>query len=805
MSIDRQYGASPQIPRQKLAFDRKGDSWRESTVNAIDGIATTSNWDGRSSSARKETNYDLLNSKIDPVDYKKVLDPFGYGDKYGAQPAELRSINIIRNKIEKLKGDEIQRPFDFVIMAIDGGGVTAKEESQKASLLKTAEYILRREAGLTEEDEDQVNFQSLEEAATASTTQADIREQYASAVVRNGFEDQRLEAKFSEGFEHGLTVGEEIYYTGIVANEPVVRVVNPIYFEWEKGPETSDIQDAGWCREERYMTVSEIIDEYSEFLEDKHVRMLDDGVGLHSANRNSQHPGFAYTDDTLNSRRTSSQNSSFIRVVTVCWKSFKKIGFKIYFDEDGNEQETLVDESEKLTPEEEAQGARIEWQWINEVWKGTKIGDDIFCDINPVANQMRSMDNPAMAKLPYIGKTYNNLNSETTSMVDLMKPHQYLYNIVWYRLENEIAKAKGKKMIMDLAQLPTTHGMTMEKWMYYFDTTGIAYINSFEEGKAGTRMQGQQAQFNQFQQIDLSLSNVVQQYMMILNKLEGLIDTISGVSQQSEGNIGQYETATGIQNSMANSSTITEYYFFRHDEIKREVLRQYIEVSKYAYAGGKKLHYITNDMARISMEIDGDMFIDSDYNVFPTNANKDKMTKMKIEQLAPMAMQQDKANLSDMVKLFNTNSISEFESQLIAGEQDKFKRDSEAQESQERMNQANIQAAEAQDERNHEQAMELATLKGQLDISKAVVTAQGFDTDKDRDGNGIPDVVEVGADQIEKIKGYAAANENSKTRAHDSYKQDKDLKFKERELASKERMNKENNKVALKNKVVGEK
>ena len=800
-------GSYPQIPRQKLSIKAKTDKWREACVDAIDGLSSSIAWDGRSSKAKKAANYDLMNSKIDPADYNYVMDAYGYGEKYGKTPGRLRCMNIVRQKIEKLVGDEIQRPFDFGVMAVGGEGVSAKAAHKKKVLLDTAKYLIRKDLGMTNEEEEAENFQSLKEAESSFTSYADIRERYASAIIKNGLEDERLEFTFQEGFQHGLVVGEEIYYVGIVANKPVVRTVNPLYFEWEKGPENKKVQDAGWTREERFMSTSEIIDEFTEYLTEKQIEDLDNGsvtMGM-----NTMLPKFAYTMDTMQSLEYQSSydarsRTSYLRVVTVCWKSMKKIGFMSWTDENGDEQQTMVDETKKLTEEEKEAGYTIEWEWISEVWKGTKIGDDIYVDINPTDNQMRTMDNPSECKMPYVGATYNNMNSETTALLDLMKPHQFLFNVLWYKLETEIAKSDGKKISMDLANMPTSHGMTMEKWMYYFKEMGIMYTNSAEEGKAGTRLMGPQGAPSPIQDFDLTMSQTVQQYMMVMAKLEQLIDTISGTPKQAEGQIAQYETATGIQASMTNASTMTASYFYTHDEIKREVLRQYVEASKYAYAEGKKINYITNDLERITVEIDSEIFVDSDYNVFPTNSNRDKLIKQKIEQLAPIAMQQDKANFSDMVRLIKTNSMSEFEQILIQGEQEKIARDQEMQQMQERINEQNIQAAEAKDIREHQQELETIDRKGEWDMRKAVVQAQGFDTDKDRNNNGVPDVVEVGSDQIETMKLSNDAMKAKDTRAFEAQQKGLDRELEREKIAAQERMNKDNNKTALKNKVVGE-
>ena len=799
-------GRNPQMPRQKISMSLKNDAWRELNVDAIEGSFTSLSTNGRPSTENKASNYDLMNSKINITEYNYLLDSFGYGEKYGKTPGRLRCMNIVRQKIEKLIGDEIERPFDFSVLAVSGEGVSARDQNKKKVLMQTAEFLIKKELGMTSEAENEENFNSMQEAADSLSSYADIREQYASAIIANGLEDQRMEATFKNGLYHNLVSGEEIFYVGIVANEPVVRDVNPMYFSWDKGPENSKIEDCGACMEERYLSVPEILDEYSDWLTDKQVNSLDDGSLRPGVNTNDMLPGFAYDEVTIqrNSRNTRG-GSSYVRVATVCWKSMKKIGFKLFQDEDGNEQQTMVDESDKLTEEEIEAGVTIEWQWINEAWQGTKIGDDIYVNINPMDNQMRTMDNPSECKLPYVGASSNNVNSDTTSLLDLMKPHQFLYNALWYKLETEINKTDGKKISMDLAQMPTTHGMNMEKWMYYFKEMGILYTNSAEEGKNGTRLMGQSSPPTPIQDFDLTMSQTVQQYMMVMAKIEQLIDTISGIPKQAEGETQQYETATGVQQAMQSSQTITASYFYTHDEIKREVLRQYVEVSKYAYAGGKKIQYITSDLERISMEVDAEIYCDSDYNVFPTNANRDKLIKQSITQLAPLAMQQDKVNLSDMVSLIKSNSMSEFENKLIKGENARMQRDQEMQQMQERINQQNIQAKEASDIREHKQKLEEIDRKGEWDTRKSIVQAAGFNEDKDMNNNGIPDTIEIGGDQIERMKLNNDLSIAKDSRSFDAIEKHKDRELEREKIQSQERMNKDNNKVALKNKVVGEK
>jgi hypothetical protein len=320
--------------------------------------------------------------------------------------------------------------------------------------------------------------------------------------------------------------------------------------------------------------------------------------------------------------------------------------------------ETEVDDTFKLTPELKEIGATIEWEWDTEIWEGLLIGDDIFVNVRPKNNQTKN--------LPYIGFVYNNVNSIATSMVDLVKAHQYTYIIIWWRLEQEIAKAKGKKFIMDFAQLPKSMGWDVDQWMYYFENMGVIWINSKEEGRKGDPTST--ANFNQFQSIDMSLSQVVGQYMSILEKLEALVEDVMGVSPQRMGNIQASETATGAQTAVSRSTNVTKPWFYFHDLVKEEVLNEMLELAKIAYMDGAEMELILDESEIESLKVDGDKLNSSDMGVFLTNSFEDRVKKEKVEQLITAAVQQGKASLLDVANAIDSESMSYMKATLEEGE-----------------------------------------------------------------------------------------------------------------------------------------
>lgn len=797
------------LPPQKLSYNKKDKKWGENCVEAISSMGNTRYLNGRTSWGRKQANYDLVNSILNEEDYKYVMDPYGLGDnKVGAQPAKMRNINLIFNKLSLLKGEEMSRPFNFQVAAINGEALSEKEEVKKEILMEAVMARLSEQAGIpmsVSEDPNRPKQFSMMDKYINSTVK-NIREHWGNDILNYLKHKEQMVLKFNEGWEHALVSAEEIYYVGIVNGEPKVRVCNPLNVEFDRNPDNPNIEDGDWFREDRWMTVGQILDEYGEYMSDDEVRKLDQG-DLRQGLGNQMFPGFAYTQSDMNqydrgsfSNRTRASSSHYL-VTHVVWKSMKKIGFVDYLDENDQPQTSIVPEDFKLTPDMKAAGYQLEWRWIPEVWHGTKIAESFYVNIEPMPNVARYMDNPSEVKLPYIGRVYNCTNSVQTSLVDLLKPHQYLYNIIWFRLETELAKAKGKKMVMDIAMIPRSEGIDIDKWMYMFDNVGIAFINSFEEGK--DKFQGQVSQFNQFQNIDMGLSQAVGQYINILSKIEQIMDKVCGITPQREGQVMATETKGGIEHSTQQSSAITEPWFYIHNENKRKVLTQLLETAKFAYPNKKKLHYIMDDVQRVSVEIDMEKFADSDYGVFVTNDPKQALILSKIESLVNQAIASGTASLTDAVKMFKATSIGELSDELEQSEEKKHEREMAQTQAQQQMQSEQIQAQAEEKQRDREHDDLQKQLDRENDVRVATIKSMSFD--QDIQGTGANEVLEAGYLAVEQSKSANEAALKNLELSQNASEKEKDRRLKREEIASKERIEKLKAKTAMKNKTSGEK
>lgn len=734
-------------PSQKLPRSKKTKDWGKQSLDYIIGISSfSSKGNNHLDHDRMRINYNLYNNIINKDEFTYVTRPYGISEEL---PARLENFNIITPKLKLLEGEEMRRAFNFRAVAVNSEAVSEIENKRRDLLLKYLESELEKslmERGINIQNPETGEVMTPEQIEKyMNFSESDIREITANNLSNYIIKRENLEFKFNKGFKDALIASKEIYYTGIESNEPICEVVNPLDFDYDKDPDIDFIQDSQWAAHTKYCTPSQIIDYFYKDLTAEEVAKIDAGelYGIGYKSSLPERPAIDVVPTTYSGDfglDRSNDKTGYIRVVRCEWKSLRKIGYLKYYDENLEEQSKIVDETYIAQKD---LGEEVEWVWINEVWEGTKIGDDIYVRIRPKTVQYRTMDNPSICKLGYVGVVYNDRNSIPTSIMDLVKRHQYLYNIIMYRMELEIAKAKGKKMVMDIAQIPRSQGIDMEKWLYYFDTMGLAFINSFEEGK-GNLGKGMVSSFNQFSNIDMTLSQSVGQYLGILSKIEEMTAELMGVSKQRLGSISSSETVGGVERSVMQSSSITEPLFYMHNEVKKHVLTQLVECAKFAYPLGKKISFILDDAQRIFLEIN-DEFVNADYGIFMTNSAKEVKSLEDLRSIAQQALSAGIMGFDELVTMFDSNSMAEIKGSVKrAVKKQQADKEREYQAQQEQVQAQNQGLLEQQKANQEWQANENA-LDREAKIEEAYIKTFGGKNASpadDADANGIPDIVE---------------------------------------------------------------
>lgn len=822
---DNLYNAN--FPQQKLPLKKKDEQWQHDCVNYIIGEGNVVSGGMQKTRFNElQTYYDLYNSIFDEKDFKRITNPFKVSDGFPATPQDF---NIIRPKVDLLIGEETKRPFNFRVVRTSQEATSDLMDQEKEMLIQ---YMMSAIMGRMSPEEQQQFQQQLQSGEIMPPEEIGkyMRRDYKDVIENTAYhslmyirEKCGIDNEFIKGWKDGLIAGQEVYYVGVQNGDPYMERVNPVYFSFDQSPDLEFIEDASWCCRKMRLPVAEVYDRYHDKLSEKDLDKLNEMLTGRPSNDlgekdpvdNFNHIQMHIYDNPVFDQKTRHN----INVWHCCWKSFKKIKYVTFQDENGDAQIEIVDEFYKPVGTE----IGIDEDWIVEVWEGYRAGSDLYFGIQPVAYQHISIDQPDSQKLPYCGAIYSNTNSKPRSLVSILKPLQYMYIVLWYRLELAIARDKGKVINMDITQIPKSMNITPDRWMHYLSSVGVNFINPYENqwGIPG-REGGKPATFNQITSLDLTMSNVIAEYIQLMDKIEQLAGTITGITEQRQGAISTSELVGNVERSVLQSSHITEPLFWVHNQCKKHVLTMLLNTAKGVWeeSGKKKLQYVFDNGERAFLAITKQFYYE-DMDVFVSDTSKDAENIAKLQQLIQPAMQNG-ASLLEAAEVL-TNDNFNIIKQKLKDMQDR--QDQLLQQQQEAQQQQAMQLQQMQNEAKEQELMlkeaemDLQRYKidadNQTKIAVAEISTYRGTENKDINMNGIPDPMEIAKDATQQRKIDSEAYTKRYEARQKKEIEDKKINLAKEQMKHETELQKQKDeaamqreelkaKTALKNKVVGE-
>lgn len=697
------YGTA-KIPQQRLPLSKKTKKWREECVDAFLNLSKFGLSERRNSI---KSLYDYYNGEIDETDYRYVLKP--YGKSRNNFPSKLRNYPIIKPIIDLLLGEKSKRPLNYTVTVKNADSVSLKEEAKKQTLMTAIQQMFINE--LEKIEDPQLREQKSESPIPAQVleqfdrTYVDDRAMKGQAALNYVMYNEEVYDKFQKLFFHFLVTGEAYSHKGVIRSEPFYEVINPLDIDYDKDPDVEFVEDGDWAIVRRFAHASSLIDMYGEYLTEEQV------LELENPTNTSVESYLLYRSEATGSDDNIYRNR-LVECATVYWKSRKRIGFLEYTDPNTGMIEVMeVDEMYRLPKELKEQGAKIKWEWVNEVWEGTKIDGRFYVNISPIANQRTSIDNPSLCKLPINGRKYSDINSNNISLVQLGIPYQLNYNIFKYRMELAIARSKDIIAQFDINMIPKK--WDMDKFMYYVEGTGIAWV---DYNKEGIQLSPQHQSV-----LDMSIKTI-QQYIMLLDSIMLEWEKLSGVNRQRQGNIGSYEGKATSQQAIVQSSHITEDLFRKFSRFEQRELQGLLDYSKEAWVAGKKGMYVLPDTTMQFLDVDSLQHMESEYGVFVSDAGRDQDNMQQARQMS-QAMIQNGVPASAVLDLFDTDNF--------IGIKEKIKKAEQAQkELQQAQQQAEQQKEQMQMQREQMKFQQESLEKDkdrQKDIEIALINAEARD------------------------------------------------------------------------------
>ena len=728
------------IPRQKLPLRQKTKEWREQCVEAFIDLSNS----GIGHANRKDDIkilYDYYNGVIDEADYNYVLKPYGKSRKNF--PSEMRNYPIIKPIIDLLLGEKSKRPLNYTVTVQNADSISAKEQAKTQAIFQNLQqHFLQSvqnqgmDMGADPEQEIQLP-QHIAEMFESSYV--DNRAVLGQQALNYIMQDQEVYDKIQKSWFHYLVSGEVYTHRGVRNGEPFYDVLNPIDVDYDLDPDLEFVEDGDWALVRKYVHPSTVIDHYYESLTEQQV------LELEEPRHHENDIGFLYANNAK--KDANSYRNRLVEVTNVYWKSRKRIGFLSYMDQDtGAIEEVEVDESFRMPQEMKLAGAKLQWLWVNEVWEGTRIDGRFYINMNAIANQRISLDNPSKCKLPINGRRYSDVNSANISLVKLGIPYQLNYNIYKYRLELAIARSKDIIAQFDINMIPKK--WDMDKFMYYVEGTGIAWVDYNKEG----------IQLNPQHQSVLDMSiKTIQQYVTLLDSILMEWEKLAGVNRQRQGQVGPYDGKAASQQAIVQSSHITEDLFRKFARFEEKDLQALLDYSKEAWLTGKKGMFVMPDGTTDFLDIDSMSHLESEYGVFVSNSGKDMDKLEGIRQLT-QALVQNGLPISEVAELLDADNFSTIKSNIKSAEKQR-------------------EALQAQQQKAEQ---EMATQQQQMaqELESAKLENDNLNREKDRQ-------LQMRVAMINNADSDKAAGFNMEKAMRDLDLKERELNLKEREITAK--------------------
>jgi hypothetical protein len=468
-----------------------------------------------------------------------------------------------------------------------------------------------------------------------------------------------------------------------------------------------------------------------------------------------------------------------VRETVVYWKSQRKLGHLTKIDDTGEVIQEIVTENYKIidkpiydnrlmknkTKDNLLFGEHIDWIWINEVWGGIKLGPNLpsfwgmnnpdgFApiylgvdknEIGPLRFQFKGDNSLYGCKIPIEGAVFSDRNTKSTALVDLMKPFQIAYNLVNNQIADILVDELGTVILLDQNGLPK-HSLG-EDWGKGNYAKAYVAMKNFQILPLDTSITNTEnpLNFQHFQKLDMEQSNRLMSRIQLGNYFKQQAYEVIGITPQRLGQqIGQQDSATGIQQSVNASHAQTEMYFIQHSDYlmprvheMRTNLAQYYHSSKPSV----RLTYQTSNEDKVNFEINGVDLLLRDLNIFcSTTANH----RFVLEQLKQMAISNNTtgASIYDLGRVIQSQSVSELNSVMKTAEEKVQQQQQQEQEHQQKLQEQDIQSRAAEEQAKRDHAAAEKEKDRRKDILVAEIRSAGFGALQDKDENQQSDYID---------------------------------------------------------------
>ena len=526
-----------------------------------------------------------------------------------------------------------------------------------------------------------------------------------------------------------------------------------------------------------------------------------------------------------------------LRVTTAYWKSQRKVGHLTKISDNGEVVTDIIGEDYVVTDKPIYDttliknkskdnlifGEHIDWIWINQVWGGVKIGPNhpSFWGMNnpggvnpmylgidqnrlgPLKFQFKGENTLYGCKLPVEGAVFNDRNTRSTSMVDLMKPFQIGYNIVNNQIADILIDELGTVIMLDQNALPKRS--LGEDWGKNNFAKAYVAMKNFQILPLDTSIANTENSISQnpFQVMNLEQTNRMMSRIQMANYFKQQCFEVIGITPQRLGQqIGQIDTAKGVEQAMVGSFAQTENFFINHSDYLMPRVHQMRTDLAMFYNSRKpslRLQYMTSADEKVNFEMNGTDLLLRDFNIFCTTKTNHRAT---LEQLKQLALTNNTAGASiyDLGTIMQTESVGELTNSLKGIERKANKKTQEEQQHQQEMQEQEMQTRIQEKQMQLDHDMQEKEKDRRKDILIAEIKSAGYGAMQDINANQQSDYLDA-LGEIKKSDEFQQSMNLQNSKESNRMTNDREKAQIEREkLAAQQRMKNTDLEIARENK-----
>lgn len=570
-------------------FVPEKEKTRDWGIRIINGFSLYGLFDAQFTRERRKdfNNYEFIKGEYRVDQFKYLME------RYGAiTPARMVHYPLLNVKIDKITGDWLGQPFEFFAYVTDKDGVERKLQMQAKFHAEMLTKGPRAQAEkLTGVDMGNPEVPTTGQADPSTFTPKEEMEVFNEIAIQALISKYNIDHEYQKALRDFCICSKGFLYVDIVNGDPVVERIDPrsAIYDYDMMKDNSD--NCGWFARERFLSPTDIFNEYREWLTDEDVKAI---KLMTSSNFDTL---VGDPNDLAHYYMENADGTYRVRVVDGWWISTKTENWSVTemtndFGQVNKKYTLLGDDYKKKHKsyfKNMQERGEIVTKEADDGWRASKIGHSVYTRIERIKNQPRAEKwgwQKTMIPIKFV--ISEAIDGMTMSVVDRGKNIQLMWNVVLFHVDLLLSRSIGNVLTYDLAFMPDS--LNKSAIMAYVKNEGFMFYDSRKEGVRDNSRSGGLSSTN--------ASNVgdIVALMQFAEYLERMLDNITGLNRAWQGNMKASDGAHNTANSVQQADSIIRPLYQSHSTLCEMSLNGMANLIKYAHWNeGDRLSYVMDD------------------------------------------------------------------------------------------------------------------------------------------------------------------------------------------------------------------